>query len=187
MKPFLRVELAVVLLCVASAGSAQELADISNYREYSTTFASAGQPTAEQLKLVSDAGFERVVYIAFSTDGNAIANEDKIVKDLGMDYVHVPVVWNNPTADDFGAFASVMQTAPEQKTLLHCQVNFRASAFAFLYRVIFEDVPVAEAKADMNSVWQPNETWRDLIFGVLEQHGISPDCEGCSWEVPPAR
>jgi protein tyrosine phosphatase (PTP) superfamily phosphohydrolase (DUF442 family) len=187
MKPFLRLELAAVVLSITSAGSAQELTEISNYREYSPIFASAGQPTAEQLKLVSDAGFERVVYIAFSTDGNAIANEDKLVKDLGMDYVHIPVVWNNPTADDFGAFASVMQKAPEQKTLLHCQVNFRASAFSFLYRVIYEGVPVGAAKADMNSVWQPSEPWREWIFEVLDQHGISPDCEGCNWDVPATR
>jgi hypothetical protein len=87
----------------------------------------------------------------------------------------------------FGAFASVMQKAPEQKTLLHCQVNFRASAFSFLYRVIYEGVPVGAAKADMNSVWQPSEPWRELIFEVLDQHGISPDCEGCNWDVPATR
>lgn len=163
---------------------AQALADISNFREYSPTFASAGQPTAEQLELVKEAGFERVIYIAFSTDGTAFPDEDRVVKDLGMDYVHVPVVWNNPTPADFGAFASVMQQDPDRKTLLHCQVNFRASAFSFLYRVIYEGVPVAEAKADMNTVWHPNEVWRDFIFDVLAAHDISPDCDGCSWEVP---
>jgi protein tyrosine phosphatase (PTP) superfamily phosphohydrolase (DUF442 family) len=168
---------------LAACAAAQNLEQISNYREYSTEFSSSGQPTAEQLRMISERGFERVVYIAFSTDGNAIPNEDKIVKDLGMDYVQVPVVWNDPRPADFDAFASVMRQAPEKKTLLHCQVNFRASAFGFLYRVIYGGVAVAQAKADMNSVWQPNETWRDFIFGVLEEHGISPNCAGCDWVV----
>lgn len=159
-----------------------QLSEIVNYREYSDLFASAGQPTVEQLGEVRDAGFERIVYIAFSTDGNAIPNEDRIVRDLGMDYVHIPVVWNDPTVADFETFASVMQRDPGSKTLLHCQVNFRASAFSFLYRVIHEDVPVAEAKADMDSVWRPNETWREFIFAVLEENRISPDCPGCNWE-----
>jgi hypothetical protein len=76
-----------------------------------------------------------------------------------------------------------MQREPDRKTLLHCQVNYRASAFGFLYRVLYEDVSVAEAKADMNSVWQPNETWQKLIFGILEENGKSAHCDGCSWKV----
>jgi len=35
----------------------------------------------------------------------------------------------------------------------------------------------------MNSIWQPNDTWRQLIFDVLEDNNVSPHCEGCSWEV----
>jgi protein tyrosine phosphatase (PTP) superfamily phosphohydrolase (DUF442 family) len=160
-----------------------QLGEISNFREYSETFSSSGQPTIEQLTAVRDAGFERVIYIAFSTDGNAIAQEDKIVSDLGMDYVQIPVVWNRPTLANFNLFSSILRQEPDAKTLLHCQVNFRASAFSFLHRVINEGVSVADAKADMNSVWQPNETWRDFIFSVLAENGISPDCSSCNWDV----
>lgn len=165
----------------ASVSVAQSLDEIVNYLEYSSSFASAGQPTETQLEQIRDAGFERIVYIAFSTDGNAIANEDRLVRDLGMDYVQIPVVWDAPTVADFESFAAVMQRDPNQKTLLHCQVNFRASAFAFLYRVIHEGVPVVQAKTEMNTVWEPNDTWRELIVGVLESNGISPECEGCEW------
>lgn len=157
------------------------LADILNYRQYSDTFASAGQPTAEQFSAVRDAGYERVIYIAFTNNANAVPNADQVVKGLGMDYVHIPVDWNNPTARDFYTFADAMQRDRDLKTLLHCQVNARATAFSFLYRVIYDDVPVAVAKADMNTVWQPNETWRDLIFSILQENDISPDCEGCDW------
>lgn len=169
------------VLMAASVNAQSTLSDVLNLREYSDTFASSGQPTAEQFEAIRDAGYERVIYIAFTTNDNALANADQVVKGLGMDYLHIPVDWNNPTKRDFYAFADAMQRNPEQKTLLHCQVNARATAFSFLYRVVYEDVPVAEAKADMNSVWQPNETWRDLIFEVLADHDISPECEGCDW------
>ncbi len=167
----------------AQAQGAASLVGITNYREYSPNFASAGQPTAEQFQAIRDNGFERVIYIAFSNNPNAVPNADQIVKGLGMDYLHIPVDWNNPTARDFYAFADAMQR-DDRKTLLHCQINARATAFSFLYRVIYEDVPVAVAKADMNSVWQPNETWRDLIFSILEENDISPECEDCDWSVP---
>jgi len=174
---------ALVLAVCADIAFTAELSEISNYREYSTAFSSSGQPTKEQLQVLKDEGFERIVYIAFSNNGNAFADEDVVVKELGMDYVHIPVIWDQPTTSDFYAFAGSMQREPDRKTLLHCQVNYRASAFSFLYRVLYDDVPVARAKADMNSVWQPNETWQKLIFEVLEENGKSPDCAGCSWEV----
>jgi protein tyrosine phosphatase (PTP) superfamily phosphohydrolase (DUF442 family) len=160
-----------------------ELSDIRNYKQYSESFSSAGQPTREQLELVKAAGFERVAYIAFSNSRGAIVDEDAIVRELGMDYVQVPVIWDAPTTSDFYAFAGAMQREPDKRTLLHCQANFRASAFAFLYRVLYQDVPVAQAKADMNTIWTPNETWRDLIFTVLEDNGVSPHCEGCDWST----
>ena len=98
-----------------------------------------------------------------------------------MEYINIPVNWGSPTPSDFDLFAAVMQSAPDKKTLLHCQVNFRASSFSFLYRVIYEDVPIAQAKADLNSVWTPNSIWISFIHEVLAQHDISPECEGCDW------
>jgi len=167
--------------CFSASLSAAELSEIRNYIEYSPTFASAGQPSQEQLALLPDAGFERVVYIAFSNSRGAIADEDAIVKELGMDYVQVPVIWDAPTPSDFYAFAGAMQREPARKTLLHCQANYRASAFSFLYRVLYENVSVAEAKADMNSIWTPNENWTQLILQVLKENEVSPHCAGCDW------
>ena len=171
--------LAVLMLAPAMASA--DLTEIRNYKEYSSTLSSSGQPSREQLEEVRDAGFERVAYIAFTNSRGAIADEDAIVKELGMDYVQVPVIWEAPTMTDFYAFAGAMQRDPGKKTLLHCQANYRASAFAFLYRVLYEGVPMAEAKVDMNAIWQPNETWQRLIFDVLEDNDLSPDCEGCAW------
>lgn len=162
------------------------LAEISNFRQYSSTFASAGQPTREQFATIKENGFERIVYIAFTNNPNAVADEDTVVKGLGMEYMHIPVDFNNPLPDDFYAFADSMRRDTDKKTLLHCQVNARATAFSFLYRVIYDNVPVSTAKADMNTVWQPNEVWRDFIFTVLAQNNISPECPGCDW-APQAR
>lgn len=179
-----RLILVLVLLPGTTVvASAAELSEIRNYIEYSPSFSSAGQPDKEQLELLKSEGFERVVYIAFSNSRGAIADEDAVVKELGMDYVQVPVIWDAPTKSDFYAFAGAMQREPGRKTLLHCQANFRASAFSMLYRVLYEGVSVADAKADMNTIWQPNETWKNLIFAVLEDNGLSGECEGCDWTV----
>ncbi len=181
-----------LMLALSPAANAVEevdpaLAAITNFRQYSPVFASAGQPTREQFTTIKENGFERVVYIAFTNNPNAVADEDIVVKGLGMEYMQIPVDFNNPLPADFYAFADSMRRNTDKKTLLHCQVNARATAFSFLYRVIFENVPVATAKADMNTVWQPNEVWRDFIFTVLAENNISPECPECDWTVPPPR
>ena len=76
----------------------------------------------------------------------------------------MPVDFQNPLPDEFYAFADAMERNKQKKTLLHCQVNARATAFSFLYRVIFEDVALAEAKADMNTVWQPMKFGETLFL-----------------------
>ena len=157
------------------------LADITNFRQYSATFASSGQPTKDQFSAIAENGFERIVYIAFTNNTNALPDADQVVKGLGMEYMHIPVTWDNPLPSDFYAFADSLRSDTDKKTLLHCQVNARATAFSFLYRVIYEGVDIAEAKADMNTVWQPNETWRDFIVAVLAENVMSSECEDCDW------
>ena len=157
------------------------LADITNFRQYSATFASSGQPTKDQFSAIAENGFERIVYIAFTNNTNALPDADQVVKGLGMEYMHIPVTWDNPLPSDFYAFADSLRRDTDKKTLLHCQVNARATAFSFLYRVIYEGVDIAEAKADMNTVWQPNETWRDFIVAVLAENGMSSECEDFDW------
>lgn len=160
---------------------APELEAIINFRQYNDWFASAGQPTSPQLNLLRTQGFERIVYIAFTDHKFSIADEDRQVKTLGMDYLQVPVDWDRPVPSEFYAVADYLQRGKGKKTLLHCQVNMRATAFSFLYRVIYEQVPIAQAKADMNSVWQPNQVWRDFIFQVLAEQGVDPEVDGCDW------
>ena len=174
---------AALLGCLLSwPASAADLEDIVNYREYSPSLSSSGQPAQDAFEAIAEAGFERVVYLAFSDDVTAVPGEDRMLESLGIEFVHIPVVWESPTVSDFRAFAGAMQQEPDNKTLVHCQVNFRASTFSFLYRVLYLGVDIGEAKEDLNSVWVPDATWTGLVFKVLEENGVSPDCDTCLWE-----
>lgn len=174
--------LSICLFAVLALADEPDLSELINYLAWSPMLSSSGQPSAEQLEAVRDAGFERVVFLALTDSHGSIEGEDSLVKQLGMEYVHIPVDWDSPRTDDFALFAALMSGTPPKKTLVHCQVNYRASAFSFLYRVLHEDVPVGDAKDDLDSIWAPNETWKQLIFDVLEAGGVSPDCDTCLWE-----
>ena len=175
--------LVLQLVIFSSTAAASTLAEIPNYRQYSDTFASSGQPDVAQLEAAAGSGVERVIYLAFTDDETAIEHEDRSVKKLGMAYVHIPVDFMAPSLSDFQQFASVMQQASDTNTLLHCQVNFRASTFSLLYRVIYLEVPLPEAKEVFDSVWQPNEVWFRFIQSVLKHYDIDYACEGCDWGV----
>lgn len=175
--------LLIVLLGVAASAAADD--EVVNYVAYDDTLASGGALTTDALKRLREDGLERVIFLAYSDQERSLENADRVVDELGMDYIHIPVQWGAPDAGHFALFAGVMQAAPGQKTLVHCQANFRASAFSMLYRVIYEEVPLAEAKADMNAVWTPDETWTAFILDVLRANGVDPDCDGCDWT--PAR
>ena len=175
--------LSATLWCGVGAAAAEPNAVESpvNYLSYSERFASAGQPTAEQLTALKANGFERIIYIAFSDQERSLRHEDRLVKQLGMEYLHIPVDFGAPLISEFEAFAAAMARDPGKKTLLHCQVNYRATAFAMLFRVLYQDVPLAEAKAAMNRIWTPNAVWTRFILDVLEANDIDPNCEGCDW------
>jgi protein tyrosine phosphatase (PTP) superfamily phosphohydrolase (DUF442 family) len=176
-----RLATTLALLLVAWAIPAHSADDPVNYIAYSATLASSGQPTQQQLNQISASGVARVIYLAFGDHEGAIVNEDRLVRDLGMQFIHIPLVWEQPESRDFEVFAAALNQDATQKTLVHCQINWRASSFVFLYRVLHLGIPIDEAFLDMRSIWLPNKTWQDFIFQVLEANGVSPNCTLCDW------
>ena len=143
-----------------------------NRIEYSPSLTASGQPTAEALELAARSGYSRVIFLAFPNHQNALEHEDAIVKALDMECIHIPAEWEAPSLADFDAFAAAMRVPTQQRTLLHCEVNFRASVFGFLYQVIYQGVPMGEAIALMHAIWIPNEVWEDFIVRVLSVNGL---------------
>lgn len=177
----LRNSLILLPVVAWAAVGASELNGLNNYLAYSPVLASSGQPTEAQLRTIRSAGYERIVYLAYTDHDRSLPNEDRLVSELGMTYLQIPVDWENPQRDTFYLFAGALAQQPGRKTLVHCQVNYRASAYSFLYRVVYGGVDLAEAKRDMNAVWEPNAAWTRYIFDILAENGISPHCEGCRW------
>ena len=111
----------------------------------------------------------RIVYLAYRSHGNTTdqLSIDRQATDLGMSYVHIPVPWQAPFPCGLPNFCAVMNSQPGQKTLLHCKMNYRASAFSFLYRVLELDTSLDDAAKDLFAVWTPDQTWLEFINNVL--------------------
>jgi protein tyrosine phosphatase (PTP) superfamily phosphohydrolase (DUF442 family) len=133
------------------------LLELMNYFEYSPYLASSGQPTKEQLAGLVEAEIDLVVNLAPVTEPGAYAEEGELIRRLGINYVHIPVNWDNPPLADLETFLSVMAQAKDQRVLVHCYANARASAFAYLWRVLKVGDDREAARVDLNSIWDLNE------------------------------
>lgn len=145
---------------------------ILNFRRISDLLGTAGQPTAEQLADIKASGYEVVINLALPDSPNAVPNEAELVARQGLEYIHIPVVWEQPTAQDLQRFFEVMARYEGRRVFVHCAMNWRVSAFVFLYRVIVKQVPQEIARQALEDVWQPNGTWEGFVVRTLREYGV---------------
>lgn len=141
-----------------------KLSDIKNYNYLSAQLASAGMPTADNLQVLKENGFEHVINLLpgdFSEEKGQLAA-------LGMSFDQVAVDWNMPTLENYQQFALLMKQYQGAKVLVHCQLNYRASAFSYLHEVLELGVEPQVAQKKILAIWQPNETWLAFINTVQE-------------------
>jgi uncharacterized protein (TIGR01244 family) len=140
---------------------------IYNYLPLTDTLATAGQPTREQLSAIAAAGFEVVINLALPTSDNAIPEEGDIVYALGMHYIHLPVVWEQPTLADFEHFCVAMTNCASERVFVHCAANMRVSVFVALYRIRRLGWDREVAFAAVREIWEPDAVWHGFIERVL--------------------
>ena len=127
------------------------------------TLATSGQPTSEQFSLIAQARYQAVINLALSSSTNALVNEGAIVTDLGMVYIHIPVVWDRPRLEDVRLFFDVMHSLDNHRVWVHCAKNMRVSCFVYLWQKYVLQLPEDRARYPMNQIWQPTGVWQELI------------------------
>lgn len=150
------------------------LESIRGYRRLDEHLATSGMPSPQHFAAMRTEGFEVVINLALPTSDFAMANEGELVSAQRMTYVHIPVNFEAPTADDFHRFTAVMDAFAGRKVFVHCAANMRVSAFLFLNRMRTRSVPRAQAEADLFAIWNPDGVWRSLINTQLARWGIDP-------------
>jgi len=167
-----RVTLALAC-CVASALAQQPALKAPNVVPITASLVTSGQPPAETLAELAAQGFEAVVYLAPPSVGDAVRDEAVIVGKQGLVFVNIPIKFGNPTEQDYEAVAAVLDALGKRKVLVHCQVNMRASAMVFLYRVIAKKEDPQRAYESVARVWVPEGPWMRLIKAQLRKNGIA--------------
>lgn len=145
-----------------------DVAQIRNFRRLDEWVATGGQPTAEQFGELAAAGTRAVLNLALPTSTHALPDEPTIVTALGMDYVPIPVVFEDPQAEDFDRFCTELANRQGQKVFVHCALNYRVSAFVALHRVRQGWDPTA-AWTEMRTIWEPDEVWSRFLGAQVKR------------------
>jgi protein tyrosine phosphatase (PTP) superfamily phosphohydrolase (DUF442 family) len=145
--------------------------DIFNFRKVDERVGTGGQPTEAQLRAAAAEGYQAVINLATFDPKRSLPDEAGLVSSLGMTYYPIPVDWEHPTEADFQSFERTMQSLGERKTLVHCQANFRVTAFYSLYARKHLGWSRSQAEAFRLSVWRGASfpAWTEFISSVETQ------------------
>ena len=147
-------------------GNLESLSDIFNFIQLDDRVATSGQPTVAQFSLVKEAGYTTVINLAPKSHENALGNEDEILERIGIRYIHLPVVFTNPTREDFDRFVDALESCDDDRIWVHCAANMRVSAFFFKYRTERLGWSSDEAETDLHRIWEPGKVmgvWQTFI------------------------
>jgi protein tyrosine phosphatase (PTP) superfamily phosphohydrolase (DUF442 family) len=147
------------------------LEDIYNFLALSENLFTGGMPNPEQLQDAAQRGVDLVINLAPNEVSNALPGETELVTSLGMQYINIPVIWNTPTKDGLDRFMDVMDQNGDKRILVHCQANFRATAFVALYRILRQGWNADTAMEGMHKIWDTEDypIWKMFIEENLKR------------------
>lgn len=149
------------------------LEDIYNFLRLDDRIVTGGMPTTTQLADASRAGVQMVINLAMPDSERALPGEAAVVRSLRMKYLNIPVRWDQPTRRDLDAFMDAMDANQDLKLLVHCQANYRATAFVALYRVLRLGWRSEDALQSVKRIWDPADfpTWDRFVTDNLPRAG----------------
>jgi len=145
------------------------LADIINFLRLDNALCSGGQPTESQFADAAREGIQLVINLALVTSDNALPDEPALAHSLGMEHIHIPVVWESPQPTDLEQFMNAMDAHRGKTILVHCAMNYRATAFIALWRVLRQGWGTEEAFAYQRKIWKLAEypAWKEFVEKAL--------------------
>jgi protein tyrosine phosphatase (PTP) superfamily phosphohydrolase (DUF442 family) len=150
------------------------LESIRNYVRLTAEIATAGQPKREQFAAIAAAGFDSVINLAMPDHPDSLEDEGALVSSLGMTYCQLPVPFDAPEPAHLRKFVALLQAQTEKPLFVHCIMNYRVSAFMYLYLKHVRQRPEAEARSPILDRWRIEPCWQRLMEMSASELGLSP-------------
>jgi len=129
----------------------------------------SGQLSSADIQRLPALEVAAVVNLALPTSANALPGEAEEVTRLGLPYVQLPVPWEQPELAHLQQFFGVLDAFAGRRVWVHCALNYRVSAFVYLYRRLRRGESAEEASYPMRTIWKPNPVWQAFIEQALAE------------------
>ncbi|MFN0122642.1 MAG: fused DSP-PTPase phosphatase/NAD kinase-like protein [Blastocatellia bacterium] len=114
----------------------REVKSIFTFTRVSDKVWTGGQPTLEQMDTLKTEGVKLVINLRPASEHNGEVEEARM-KELGIRYINIPVVYLKPTDEDADRFLKVTDAElKNDRVLIHCTAAVRVSAFMMIRRVL---------------------------------------------------
>jgi uncharacterized protein (TIGR01244 family) len=141
--------LVVAALVGVPQAQAQEPLPIRAFMQVTPDFCTAGQPAVTHYELLKARGVKTVLNLRTPGE-HRWEEEKKLVEDLGMKYINIPVAYKEPKDSDVDEFLKVTDDPANRPMLIHCTAAIRAGAFWMIRRIVRDgmtwDAAFEEAK-----------------------------------------
>lgn len=128
-----------------------------------------GQPSRECLEAACEAGYRTVVNLRGAGEFDGF-DEGRVVRELGLDYVHIPVAGaDGLSAEAVASLDAVLANAQRRPALIHCGSGNRVGALIAMHARRKRGLGVDEALACGEAAGLT--ALRDVVRGKLRADG----------------
>ena len=145
---------------------------IRNFVQLTDNFGTAGQPSADQFPTIAENGYKHVINLGMPDHSDAIQNEGELVSALGMNYIHIPVPFDNPTREHVRLFCKILSQLENDKVFIHCIMNYRVSAFMYHYLRKVHKRDEANSRSSIFQKWKMEPAWLELMSWSKSEIGL---------------
>lgn len=161
-----------IMIAVATAPLAfpQEVPPIRNFVKLNADFCTGAQPRLEHLEKLKADGVKSILNLRPAGEHRA-AEEEAKVKELGLQYFNIPVVFGEPKEEQVAEFFKITDERKNFPIFIHCAAGIRVGAFWFIRRVLRDGwtLEAAEKEADQIGL-RESPHWKEFALKYIEQH-----------------
>ena len=136
---------------------------IRNYVRLTPEIGTAGQPRRDQFECIADENFDTVINLALPDHTDSIDDEGRLVTELGMNYLHLPVPFDAPDANHLRQFCTLLTALQGRQLFIHCIMNYRVSAFMYHYLKLVKGYSEQQARSPIFDIWEMEPQWKAIM------------------------
>jgi protein tyrosine phosphatase (PTP) superfamily phosphohydrolase (DUF442 family) len=122
----------------------QAISGVANACQILPTVVTGGQPTADHLKALKEAGGEIVLDLRDPMEPRPVA-EAALVRELGMEYINIPVRAGSLDDTTLEQILAVLRRAGERTVFFHCGSGSRVGGALIPYFILDQGLEEQEA------------------------------------------